>query len=92
MLYHRTSLVGHAWQLLDKGKNSNIAREDITDALCTSFNTQVNTLDKVRSKQEGEIKRMVIGSIYQTLNDMNLSSTEMVKIERALRKLMKQSK
>jgi hypothetical protein len=71
---------------------STASEEDITDALCTSFNTQVNTLDKARSKQEGEIKKMVIGSIYQTLNDMNLSSTEMMKIERALRKLMKQSK
>ena len=92
MLYHRVSLVGHAWKLLDNGRSSNIAREEIVDALCTSLNNQVEILDKIRGKQDSEIKKMVIGSIYQVLNDLGLSNAEMQKIERALRKLMKLGK
>ena len=92
MLYHRVSLIGHSWTLLDNGKNSAIAREEIVDALCAAFNRQVAILGRLRNKQDIEMKKMVIGSIYQTLDGMNLSNTEMRQIEKALRVLMKQSK
>ena len=92
MLYHRASLVSHAWSLLDNGESSDIAREELVDIMCTCFNKQVEILDRVRNKKDAEMKRMVIGSIYQTLNDFNLSNAEMQKIGNALKRLMKQSK
>ena len=92
MLYHRASLVSHAWSLLDNGESSDIAREELVDIMCTCFNKQVEILDRVRNKKDAEMKRMVIGSIYQTLNDLNLSNAEMQKIGNALKRLMKQSK
>ena len=92
MLYHRISLIGHAWKLLDNGKSSDITREDAIEALCTCFNRQVAILDKIRNKQDSEMKRMVIGSIYQTLDEFKMSNAEMQRIEQALRRLMKQSK
>ena len=90
MLYHRVSLVGQAWKLL--ANTGDIAREDVVDALCTCFNKQVEILDKIRNRQSSEVKQMVIGSIYQTLNDLEMSNAELRKIEPALRRLMKQSK
>ena len=92
MLYHRISLVEHAWELLDKGKSSNMAREEVVKELCDCFNKQVAILEKIHNKQDAEMKRMVIGSIYQTLDNMGLSNNEMQLIEQGLRKLMKQSK
>ena len=92
MLYHRVSLIGHAWEVLEKGKSSEIPREEVVDALCISFNKIVELYDRTHSKNDREIKKMVIGSIYQTLNSMDMSTAEMHKIEQALRKLMKQSK
>ena len=92
MLYHRISLVDHAWKLLDKGKSNNIAREEVIKELCDCFNKQVSILEKTHNKQDAELKRMVIGSIYQTLDNMELSDDELRQIEPALRKLMKQSK
>ena len=92
MLYHRISLVEHAWELLDKGKSSNMAREEVVKELCDCFNKQVAILEKIHNKQDAEMKRMVIGSIYQTLDNMGLSNNEMQLIEQGLRKLMKQNK
>ena len=89
MLYHRVSLIGHSWGLLENGESCDMAREEIVDALCTSFNMQVAMLGKIRNKQDAELKKMVIGSIYQTLDGMNMTGTEMRKIEKALRVLMK---
>jgi hypothetical protein len=92
MLYHRVSLVDHAWELLDKGESSDIARDVVIKELCDCFNRQVAMLDRIRNKQDAEMKRMVIGSIYQTLGNMDLSDNEMQHIEQALRRLLKQSK
>ena len=92
MLYHRVSLIEHSWKTLDGGENCNIAREDIINALSTCFNTQVSALNRMRNRGDVEIKRMVIGTIYQTLDEMNLSNFEMRQIEQSLRLLMKQSK
>ena len=36
------------------------------------------------------MKRMVIGSMYQVLNELDLSNAEMRMIEQSLRKMMKQ--
>ncbi|MBQ2126036.1 MAG: DUF2723 domain-containing protein [Bacteroidaceae bacterium] len=92
MLYHRVSLINHSWELLENGNSSNIAREEIIDALCISFNRMVEMHDRTHNKNDREMKKMVIGSIYQTLNDLDMSNAEMHKIEQALRRLMKQSK
>jgi hypothetical protein len=92
MLYHRVSLVDHAWELLDKGESSDIARDAVIKELCDCFNKQVAMLDRIRNKQDAELKRMVIGSIYQTLGNMDLSDNEMQHIEQSLRRLLKQSK
>jgi hypothetical protein len=92
MLYHRVSLVDHAWELLDKGESSDIARDAVIKELCDCFNRQVAMLDRIRNKQDAEMKRMVIGSIYQTLGNMDLSDNEMQHIEQSLRRLLKQSK
>ena len=92
MLYHRVSLIEHSWKTLDGGEKCNIAREDIINALSTCFNTQVSALNRMRNRGDVEIKRMVIGTIYQTLDEMNLSNFEMRQIEQSLRLLMKQSK
>jgi hypothetical protein len=88
MLYHRVTLLDHAWELLDKGENSDIAREEIINSLCTCFNKQVAILDKTKNKQDSEMRRMVIGTIYQTLNNMELTNGEMRQIEAGLRRLM----
>ena len=88
MLYHRVTLLDHAWELLDKGENSDIAREEIINSLCACFNKQVAILDKLKNKQDSEMKRMVIGTIYQTLNNMELTNGEMRQIEAGLRRLM----
>ena len=90
MLYHRISLINHAWSLLENGEFSNTAREDIVVALCDCFNKQVDILEKTRNKQNAEMKRMVIGSMYQVLNELDLSNAEMRMIEQSLRKMMKQ--
>ena len=92
MLYHRVSLIDHAWELLDGGKNSNIERETVINELCNCFNRQVSILEKLRNKQDAEMKRMVVGSIYQTLGNMKMTDNEMQQIEQALRRLLKQSK
>ena len=90
MLYHRISLINHAWSLLENGEFSDTAREDIIVALCDCFNKQVDILEKTRNKQNAEMKRMVIGSMYQVLNELDLSTAEMRMIEQSLRKMMKQ--
>ena len=59
-------------------------------ALCNCFNKQVEILEKTRNKQNAEMKRMVIGSMYQVLNELDLSTAEMRMIEQSLRKMMKQ--
>ena len=92
MLYHRASLINHSWELLDNGKSSAIAREDILDALCTSFNNLVDMHEKARNKSDREMKRVVISSIYQVLDGLKMTNVEMRKIEPALRRFMKQSK
>ena len=92
MLYHRVSLIDHAWELLDGGKDSNIERETVINELCNCFNRQVSILEKLRNKQDAEMKRMVVGSIYQTLGNMKMTDNEMQQIEQALRRLLKQSK
>ena len=92
MLYHRVTLLDHAWELLDKGESSDIAREEVVNGLCECFNRQVAILDRIRNKQDAEMKRMVIGTIYQTLNNMELSNNEIRQIEAGLRRLMKQDK
>ncbi|MBO5865974.1 MAG: DUF2723 domain-containing protein [Bacteroidaceae bacterium] len=92
IVYHRVSLIHHAWQLLDYGKYSNIPQMEIVDALCTCFDKMVESHDRTNNKNEREIKKMVIGTIYQALNDMELSKTEVRKIENSLRKMMKQKK
>ena len=92
LLYHRASLISHSWELLDNGRSSAIAREDILNALCTSFNSLVDMHEKARSKNDREMKRMVISAIYQVLDGLKMTNTEMRKIEPALRRFMKQSK
>ena len=92
MLYHRVSLIDHAWELLDGGKDSDIERETVINELCNCFNRQVSILEKLRNKQDAEMKRMVVGSIYQTLGNMKMTDNEMQQIEQALRRLLKQSK
>ena len=92
MMYHRVSLVHHTWLLLDQGKSSNIAREEIVDALCTSFERLVEAYDKTHDKEKRNINRQVLSSISKVLNDMGLSNAEMRKIENSLRKMMRQTK
>ena len=92
MLYHRASLISHSWELLDNGKSCTIAREDILNALCTSFNNLVDMHEKARNKNDREMKRMVISAIYQVLDGLKMTNVEMRKIEPALRRFMKQSK
>ena len=92
MLYHRVSLVEHSWKSLDNGEHCTVSREDIVGALSTCFNNQVSALNRIRNKNDIELKKMVIGAIYQTLDEIKLSNTEMRQIEQSLRLLMKQSK
>ena len=92
MLYHRASLISHSWELLDNGKSCTIAREDILNALCTSFNNLVDMHEKARNKNDREMKRMVISAIYQVLDGLKMTNVEMRKIEPALRRFMKQNK
>ena len=89
MIYHRASIMERTWQLLDNGKSSDIARKEVVDALCNTFNNQVSALGKTRDKQESEIKTLVIRAISQTLEEMNLTDAEVRKIEVSLKRLMK---
>lgn len=89
MIYHRVSIMERTWQLLDNGKSSDIARKEVVDALCNTFNNQVSALGKTRDKQESEIKTLVIKAISQTLDEMNLTDAEVRKIEVSLKRLMK---
>ena len=89
MIYHRVTIMERAWQLLDNGKSSNIAREDVVDALCNALNNQVSALGKTRNKQDSEIKTLVIRATYQALNEMDLTDAEIGKIEVSLKRLMK---
>ena len=92
MLYHRAALIDHAWELLDNGKSSYIAREEVLNTLCTSFNNLVDMFEKTRNKNDREMKRMVISSIYQVFDRLEITNAEMHSIEPALRRFMKQSK
>ncbi|MBQ5751556.1 MAG: DUF2723 domain-containing protein [Bacteroidaceae bacterium] len=90
MLYHRLSLLSEAWSTLE-GDAPSVSREALAEQLAKLFNREVELMKNTRNKKALEIKKTLIGVIYNLLYDLEPTDAEMKQIERALMEFIRMS-